>query len=133
MANTLINPESLGAPKGYANGVLTDPGARLLFVAGQVGWNERQEIVSDDFVAQFDQALRNVITVVSAAGGGPTNIVRLVMYVTSRDEYASRVAEVGKSYRACMGRHFPAMVLVEVSSLLDQSAKVEIEAVAALP
>jgi enamine deaminase RidA (YjgF/YER057c/UK114 family) len=133
MPKIIINPTSLGAPKGYSNGIVTEPGARMLFVAGQVGWNEQQQIVSQDFVAQFEQALRNVITVVTSAGGQPTDIVRLVVYVTSRDEYAERTHEIGVSYRACMGKHFPAMVLVEVSSLLDKSAKVEIEAVATLP
>jgi enamine deaminase RidA (YjgF/YER057c/UK114 family) len=133
MPNTLINPESLGLPKGYSNGVLTEPGARLLFVAGQVGWNERQEIVSDDFVAQFEQALKNIVTVVTSAGGQPADIVRLVMYVTNRNEYAERTRELGQSYRTYLGKHFPAMVLVEVSSLLDPAAKVELEAVAALP
>jgi enamine deaminase RidA (YjgF/YER057c/UK114 family) len=133
MPNTLINPESLGAPKGYSNGVVTEPGARLLFVAGQVGWNEQQQIVSEDFAAQFEQALRNVVTVVTSAGGQVTNIVRLVIYVTSRDEYANCTSKIGGSYRECMGKHFPAMVLVEVNSLLDKSAKVEIEAIASLP
>lgn len=129
---TVINPESLGAPHGYSNGLLVDSGARLLFVAGQIAWNERQQIESADFVEQFDRALANVLTVVTEAGGAAQNIARLVIYVTTRDEYRARTKAVGESYRKHMGKHFPAMVLVEVKSLLDEAAKVEIEAIAAL-
>lgn len=132
MTFKFINPKSLGQPSGYANGVLTEAGPRLLFVAGQIGWNERQEIVSPDFVEQFDRALSNVITVVIEAGGTPQQIARLVIYVTDKKEYQQRTREVGVRYRAHMGEHFPAMVLVEVKSLLDDAAKVEIEGVAAL-
>ena len=132
MTFKLINPESLGAPRGYSNGVLTDAVGRLLFVGGQVGWDETQTIVSEDFVAQFDRALANVVAVVNAAGGSPQQIARLILYVTNKREYVDRHEEVGKAYRAHMGKHFPAMVLVEVKSLLDDNAKVEIEAVAVL-
>jgi enamine deaminase RidA (YjgF/YER057c/UK114 family) len=128
----LINPESLGAPQGYSNGVLADAGGKLLFVAGQIGWNEKQQIVSDDFVAQFDRALANVVTVVTAGGGSPEQIARLVIYVTNKQEYIERREEVGKAYRAHLGKHFPAMALVEVKGLLEETAKVEIEAVAVL-
>lgn len=127
-----INPKLLGAPRGYSNGVLTPAGGRLLFVAGQVGWNRNQEIISDDFAAQFDRALANVLTVVSAAGGEPDQIARLVIYVTNKQEYNDSLKDVGEAYRSLMGKHFPAMVLVEVKSLLDDRAKVEIEAVAVL-
>lgn len=132
MTFKLINPASLGTPRGYSNGVLTDGGGRLLFVAGQIGWDEKQTIVSDDFVAQFNRALANIVTVVTEAGGSPQQIVRLVIYVTNKREYVERREEVGQSYRAHLGKHFPAMVLVEVKSLLDDKAKVEIEAVALL-
>ena len=101
-------------------------------MAGQIGWDEKQSIVSDDFVTQFDRALANVVTVVAEAGGSPQQIARLVMYVTNKTEYIARREEIGKCYRAHLGKHFPAMVLVEVKSLLDDSAKVEIEAVAVL-
>lgn len=130
MTFKLINPESLGAPRGYSNGVLTDAGGRLLFVAGQVGWDREQTIVSEHFVEQFERALENVIAVVTEAGGRPDQIARLVLYVTNKKEYTDSLNEVGKSYRARMGKHFPAMVLVEVKSLLEAKAKVEIEAVA---
>ncbi|MDQ6652888.1 MAG: RidA family protein [Acidobacteriota bacterium] len=132
MTFKLINPAALGAPRGYSNGVLANAGGRLLFVAGQVGWDERQTIVSEDFVEQFDRALANVITVVSDGGGRPDQIARLVIYVTNKKEYTGSLNEVGECYRARMGKHFPAMVLVEVKSLLDDNAKVEIEAVAVL-
>lgn len=132
MPLTPINPEALGFPRGYSNGVLADAGGRLLFVAGQIAWNQQQKIVSTDFVEQFDQALANVIRVVAEADGLPKNIARLVIYVTDKKEYLARTAEVGERYRRHMERHFPAMVLVEVNSLLDDKAKVEIEAIAVL-
>ena len=133
MAFKLINPESLGTPHGYANGVLSEEGGRLLFIAGQIAWNDKQTIVSSDFVEQFDRALENVVTVVKAAGGEPDQIVRLVIYVTSKDEYNKRTREVGERYRKHMNKHFPAMVLVQVASLLDDAAQVEIEGMAVLP
>jgi enamine deaminase RidA (YjgF/YER057c/UK114 family) len=132
MSIRLINPESLGAPRGYSNGVLSNPGARILFIAGQIAWDEQQQIVSDDLVEQFDRALANLITVVTEAGGQTGFIARLVIYVTDKDEYRSRMKEIGERYRARMGHHFPAMVLVEVKSLLDDAAKIEIEGTAVL-
>lgn len=133
MTLQFINPESLGAPRGYSNGVLAEAGGRLLFVAGQIGWNRQQSLVSSDFAEQFDRALQNVITVVTAAGGGAENVARLVMYVVNKNEYNGRLREVGERYRKHMGKHFPAMSLIEVKSLLDEGAKVEIEAIAVLP
>ncbi len=132
MSLEFINPEVLGAPRGYSNGVLAPAGGRLLFVAGQIGWNGRQQLVSDDFVEQFDRALANLITVVIEAGGGPENIARLVIYVTDKREYRARTREIGLRWRALMGRHFPAMALVEVKGLLEDAAKVEIEGIAVL-
>ena len=132
MSFKIINPESLGKPSGYANGLLTTVGGNLLFVSGQVAWNREQQIISADFVEQFDQALANFVTVVTEAGGTPVNVVRLIIYVTDIKEYRARTREVGERYRARMGKHFPAMVLVEVKGLLDEAAKVEIEGVALL-
>src|SRR5712692_5072287 len=117
MSFRFINPDSLGAPQGYSNGVLAEVGGRLLFIAGQIGWDDGQQIASPDLVEQFDRALANVILVVAEAGGGPEQIARLVIYVTNKIEYRSRMKEIGERYRARMGRHFPAMVLVEVKSL----------------
>jgi enamine deaminase RidA (YjgF/YER057c/UK114 family) len=133
MPVTLINPESLGAPSGYANGLLADASGKLLFVSGQIAWDEKQQIVSDDFVEQFDRALANVVTVVRAAAGQPEHIVRLIIYVTNKVEYRDRTREVGERYRKHLGKHFPAMVLVQVAGLLDDAAKVEIEGMALIP
>ena len=133
MPLTLINPESLGVPSGYTHGLLADSNGKLLFISGQIAWDEKQKIVSDDFVEQFDRALANVITIVRAAGAKPEQIVRLIVYVTNKVEYRERTREVGERYRNHMGRHFPAMVLVEVAGLLDDAAKVEIEGMAVIP
>ncbi len=127
-----INPARLGAPRGYANGILAPPGGRLLFVAGQIAWNSEQLIVSEDFSRQFRQALANVLAVVEAAGGGPPAIAQLTLYVTDKNEYLGALKQVGAAYRDLMGGHYPTMALVEVSGLLDPAAKVEIQAQAVL-
>lgn len=127
-----INPEDLGAPKGYSHGTLTPRGARILFVAGQVGWDEEQRLVGENFVAQFEQALANVVLVVRSAGGGRRDIARLSIYVTDKGEYLADLGAVGEAYRRVMGKHFPAMALVEVKGLVEPGAKVEIEATAAI-
>ena len=132
MSFKFINPESLGAPHGYSNGVLTEAGGRLLFIAGQIAWDRQQQIVSADLVEQFDRALANVIAVVTEAGGKPEQIARLIIYVTDKNEYKKRMKEIGERYRARMGKHFPAMVLVEVKGLLEDDAKIEIEGTAIL-
>ena len=132
MTFRIINPESLGAPSGYANGLLTETSGKLLFIAGQIAWDQQHRIVSDDFVKQFDKALGNVVIVVSEAGGTASDIARLIIYVTDKREYLERTREVGERYRKHMGKHFPAMVLVQVASLLDDAAKVEIEGIAVL-
>ena len=132
MSLTFINPESLGPPRGYANGVVAEPGGRLLFIAGQIGWDKQQQIVGDDLVEQFDRALANVITVVTAAGGSSEQIARLIIYVTDKNEYRARMKEIGERYRAHLGKHFPAMVLVQVASLLEDRARIEIEGLAVL-
>jgi len=129
---TIINPEALGQPRGYSNGMLFEGGS-ILFIAGQVGWDRESRIVSDDFAEQFVQALENVLAVVHQAGGGPENIGRMLIFVTDKDEYESRLRDIGSAYRQLMGKHFPAMTLVEVSSLLERLAKVEIEALAVIP
>ncbi len=104
----------------------------MLFIAGQVAWDKNQKVVSYDFAEQFDQALANLMSVVAAAGGTAQNIARLVIYVTTKSEYVESLKSVGERYRKHMGKHFPAMVLVEVKSLLDDAAKVEIEGIAIL-
>jgi enamine deaminase RidA (YjgF/YER057c/UK114 family) len=127
-----INPEQLGKPSGYSNGVMCEPGARLLFIAGQIGWDQDGRIVSDDFVEQFDRALANVLQVLVTAGGTPDRIARLVIYVTDKEEYRGRMREIGERWRHRMGSHYPAMALVEVKGLLEDGAKIEIEGIAAL-
>lgn len=128
-----INPLDLGAPSGYSNGMLAPAGGRLLFVAGQIGWNQEQKLVGDNFTKQFRQALRNVASVVTAAGGEPQNLAQLTIYVVDKQLYLDKLAAVGKAYRGVMGKHFPAMALLEVKSLLDPAALVEIEGIAVLP
>ena len=129
----MINPEPLGAPSGYSNGLLAEANGKLLFISGQIAWDENHEIVSNDFVEQFDRALANVLTVVQAAAAKPEHIVRLVIYVTDKREYREQTRAVGERYRKHMGKHFPAMVVVEVAGLLDDAAKVEIEGIALIP
>lgn len=128
-----IEPDGWSAPRGYSNGMLAPPSARILFVAGQVGWDENQKLVEGGFVAQFEQALANVVRVVRTAGGEAGDLGRLTIYVTDRREYSSRLEGVGEIYRQIMGRHYPAMSLVEVQALLEPGAKVEIEATAVVP
>ncbi len=127
---TIITSKELAPPRGYSHGVLAS--GRLLFIAGQIGWNAAGQIVSDDFVEQFDQALANVMSVVREAGGTAESIARLTIYVTNRAEYLAAQQSVGARYRVRMGKHYPAMTLVEVSALLEDRAKVEIEGTAVL-
>ncbi len=127
---TPVEPDGWAPARGYSNGMLAPPGGRLLFVAGQVGWDERQRLVEGGFVEQFAQALANVITVVRSAGGSAESVGRLTIYVTSCSEYLAQIKEVGEAYRSVMGKHYPAMALVEVRALLEPGAKVEIEATA---
>jgi enamine deaminase RidA (YjgF/YER057c/UK114 family) len=125
-----INPDSLAKPRGYNHGMKGE--GQILFVAGQVGWNREARIVSDDFVEQFAQALDNVLDVVWAAGGKPESIARLTVYVTDKAEYLRRQRALGEAWRKRLGRHYPAMALVEVKALLEEGAQVEIEATALL-
>jgi enamine deaminase RidA (YjgF/YER057c/UK114 family) len=125
-----VNPESLARPRGYSHGMKGR--GDVLFVAGQIGWDRGAVLVSEDLVAQFARALDNVLDVVWAAGGSAERVARLVLYVTDKNEYRSRSKDIGSEYRRRMGKHYPAMTLVEVRSLLEDGAKVEIEAVALL-
>ena len=127
-----VNPPSLAKPSGYSHGMVAPAGA-LLHVAGQVGWDADGRLVGDGFVAQFEQALRNVLAVVVAAGGEAVGVTRLRIYVTDLADYRRNLREIGAVYRQQMGRHYPAMALVQVAGLLEEGAKVEIEADAAVP
>jgi enamine deaminase RidA (YjgF/YER057c/UK114 family) len=127
----LLHPKHWRPAKGFANGVAAH--GRQVFLAGQVGWNAEQEFASDDFVAQVEQALSNIREVLAQAGASPKHLVRLTWYVTDKGEYVARLKEVGEAYRRVIGRHFPAMTLVQVGGLLEERAKVEIEATAVIP
>jgi len=125
-----INPETLATPKGYNHGVLSS--GRILFVAGQIGWDRNEKLV-DGFAAQFDLALANVLEVVRAAGGNAESIGRFTIFVKDKSEYLKLRKEIGKMYRQRMGNHYPAMTLVVVKDLLEDGARVEIEATAVIP
>jgi len=127
----LLHPGNWAPTRGFSNGIAAE--GRQVFVAGQVGWNARQEIVSDDFVAQVEQALRNVVEILAEADARPEHLVRLTWYITDKREYLARSSEVGQAYRRVIGRHFPAMTLVQVVALVEDRAKVEIEATAVVP
>jgi len=126
----VLQPKGWAAPKGYANGIAAQ--GRQVFVAGQIGWNAQAQFESDDFVAQVEQALKNVVDILAAAGGEPRHLVRLNWYVTDKAEYAARQREIGEAYRRTIGRHFPAMTLLVVAGLLEPRAKVEIEGTAVI-
>lgn len=126
-----VTPSGWKSAKGYANGVVAE--GRMVFLGGQIGWNADQVFESDDFVAQARQALANIVSIVEAAGGRPEHLVRLTWFVTNKREYVERQGEIGAVYREVIGRHFPAMSLLEVVGLVEDRAKVEIEATAVLP
>lgn len=126
-----LQPPEWAEPKGYANGVMAR--GALIFVGGQIGWNAAQQFESDDFVAQTGQALRNIVAVLKAGGAGPEHMVRMTWYVVDRVEYINGLKEVGSVYREVMGKNFPAMTCVEVSALVEERARVEIEVTAVLP
>jgi enamine deaminase RidA (YjgF/YER057c/UK114 family) len=127
----LLHPKHWKPAKGFANGVLAQ--GRFVFVAGQVGWSAEQRFESDDFVAQAEQALANIVAVLAEADARPDHLVRLTWYVTDKREYLARLNELGQAYRRVIGRHFPAMTLVQVAALVEDRAKVEIEATAVIP
>jgi enamine deaminase RidA (YjgF/YER057c/UK114 family) len=129
----IINPEALGAPKGWNHGMLAPRGGRTLFVAGQVASDETGRIVGGEVAAPWERALENVLQVVRAAGGGPQDIARMTVFVTDRDAYLSALKPLGRVWRRQMGRHYPAVAVVEVKGLVEPGAVVEIEATAVIP
>ena len=131
MSFQLLQPPGWLPPKGYANGIAAR--GTQVFVGGQIGWNGQQQFETDDFIAQCKQALQNVVDVLKQAGAGPEHMVRMTWYVIDRVEYNKRLPELGRAYREVMGRNFPAMSCVEVSGLMEDRAKVEIEVTAVLP
>ena len=126
-----LHPREWKKPKGFANGIVAE--GRTVFLAGQVGWNSEQRFDSQDFVAQVRQALANIVTLVREAGGDVEHITRLTWFVVDKREYLSRLSELGQAYRAVLGKHFPAMTLVQVVALVEDEARVEIEATAVVP
>ena len=127
----VLHPKHWAKAKGFANGIAAE--GRQVFIAGQVGWTAQQVFESDDFVVQVEQALKNIVEVLAEAGAGPEHLVRLTWYVTDKREYLSRLGDVGQAYRRVIGRHYPAMALVQVVALVEDRAKVEIEATAVVP
>ncbi len=131
MSQHTLQPDGWARPRGYANGVSAR--GRTIFVAGQIGWDAQQQLVSGDLVAQARQALANIVAVLAVDGAKPEHIVRLTWYVTSRTDYLAVAEPLGAAYREMIGRHFPAMTAVEVSALMEPGAVVEIEATAVIP
>ncbi len=127
----ILHPEGWKKASGYANGILAD--GKTIFTGGQIGWNADQLFESDDFVAQLEQTLLNIVAILAEANAGPEHLVRLTWFVTDKQEYKANLPEIGKAYREVLGRNFPAMSVVEVSALMEDRAKVEIEATAVLP
>ncbi|HUQ26947.1 MAG TPA: RidA family protein [Usitatibacter sp.] len=127
----ILQPPGWARPRGYSNGIATR--GTLVFVGGQIGWTGEGRFESDDFAAQAGQALANVVAVLAEAGGKPEHIARMTWYVTDKREYVAAYKAIGEAYRDIMGRHYPAMTTVEVSALVEDRAKVEIEATAVIP
>lgn len=127
----LLHPKNWKPAAGYANGIAAS--GRMVFLGGLIGWNGQQEFESDDFVDQAAQTLRNIVDVLAEAGAGPEHLVRLTWYVTDKQEYLARLRDLGAAYREIIGKHFPAMALLQVAGLVEDRAKVEIEATAVIP
>src|SRR5690349_16722404 len=127
----VLQPPGWPRPKGYSNGIAAR--GRMIFTGGVVGWDETETFVSSDLAGQFAQTLRNVLAVLACDGAGPQNIARMTCYVTSIDEYLASAKDIGTAWKEIMGRHYPAMALVEVVRLVERAAKVEIEATAVVP
>ncbi len=129
--HNVLQPEGWAKPIGYANGVLAE--GRTIHVGGQIGWNANQQFESDDLVAQVHQTLANIVAVLKAGGAGPEHIVSMTWYFVDKRDYLANLKGIGEAYRATIGRHFPAMAAVQVAGLMEDRAKVEIQAVAVIP
>ncbi|MEP7183902.1 MAG: RidA family protein [Betaproteobacteria bacterium] len=129
--NRILQPPGWAAPKGYSNGIAAR--GTLVFVGGQVGWDAEGRFAAADFAGQARQALANIVAVLAEAGGRPEHIVRMTWYVVDRREYVASYPALGAIYREIIGRHYPSMTAVEVSALIEDAAKVEIEATAVIP
>jgi len=129
----IVLPPGWPRPRGYSQGIRVPLGRELVFVAGQVGWDEQEHFAAPGFAAQFEQALRNCVRIVEASGGAAADIVRLTVFCRDCREYREQLSEVGAAYRRVMGTHYPAMSLMQVAALLEPEARVEVEATAAVP
>ena len=127
----ILQPPGWPRPRGYANGVMAV--GHLVFVAGQIGWDASGTVVSDDLVRQFEKTLENTLAVLREADAGPEHVARMTWYITDKREYLARARELGEVYRALMGKHYPAMAVVEVKALIEDRAKIEIETTAVVP
>ena len=127
----ILQPDGWAKPSGYANGVAAR--GKSIFIAGQIGWNGQCVFESDDLVAQIGQTLRNIVAIAAAGGAGPEHIVSMTWFLLDRKEYSARLREIGAVYRDAMGRSFPAMTAIQVSGLIEDRAKVEIQAIAVVP
>jgi enamine deaminase RidA (YjgF/YER057c/UK114 family) len=127
----VLQPKTWKRPKGYANGIVAE--GRMIFVAGQVGWDEQERFKSDSFAGQAEQALANIVAILAEAGAGPEHLVRLTWFVVDKAEYLASLEATGTAYRRVIGRHYPAMSVVEVKGLYEDGARLEIEATAVLP
>lgn len=131
MNHRLLQPSGWPRPRGYANGVSAQ--GRMVFVAGQIGWDEHGRLAGEDLVSQARQALRNIATILAEDGGRPEHLVRLTWFIVDRDEYLASAVALGEAYRGVVGAHYPAMSVVEVTALMEAGAVVEIEATAVVP
>lgn len=131
MSHEILHPRHWKPARGYANGVAAE--GRMVFTGGIIGWNADQEFETDDFVGQVAQALRSIVEVLAEAGARPEHLVRLTWYVTDKAEYLGNLKALGAAYKDIIGRHYPAMALVQVVALVEDRAKVEIEATAVVP
>ena len=129
--HTILHPASWKKAVGYANGLLAE--GRTVWLGGQIGWTGDQVFEAEDLPAQTRQALENLVAILAEAGGRPEHIVRMTWYVTDKKDYLANLKGIGEAYRAVMGRHFPAMTMVQVADLIEDEARVEIEATAVLP
>lgn len=127
----IVQPPGWPRPRGYSNGMAAR--GEVLAIAGQIGWDETETLVSAEFLPQFDRALRNVVAVLEAAGGEPHHLISLTLYVTDKREYIAAGTELGRTYRAVLGKHFPPMALLQVADLLEDGARVEIQGLAVIP
>jgi enamine deaminase RidA (YjgF/YER057c/UK114 family) len=126
-----IQPPGWARPKGYSNGVVCK--GRMVFVAGQVGWDEQEKFQTDDLVGQVRQSLTNIVAILAQAGAKPADIVRMNWYLADQKEYNAHLAEIGEVYRTIIGKHFPAMTALQVAGFVEHGAKIEIEVTAMLP